>query len=82
MVTPRTKGSSAAIARVVIFGLALALAATTAHAQPRWVAVLDFANTAKDPALEWLGPAVGETLTTTLRTVRALSLVERPASTR
>ncbi len=55
----------------------LALVATPVLAQVRRVAVLDFVNTAKDPAIEWLGPAVAETLTTKLHALRSLRLVER-----
>ncbi|MBI4635423.1 MAG: tetratricopeptide repeat protein [Candidatus Rokubacteria bacterium] len=53
------------------------LAARPAHAEPRRVAVLDFANTARDPAVDWLGPAVAETLTTKLHAIRGFHLVER-----
>jgi tetratricopeptide (TPR) repeat protein len=41
------------------------------------VAVLDFANMAKDPAVEALGPAIAETLTTKLHSLGVLDLVER-----
>jgi tetratricopeptide (TPR) repeat protein len=50
---------------------------SVSHAQARRVAVLDFANTSKDPAIEALGPAMAETLTTKLHSLRALHLVER-----
>ena len=50
---------------------------SVSHAQARCVAVLDFANTTKDPAVEALGPAIAETLTTKLHSLRALHLVER-----
>ena len=50
---------------------------SVSHAQARRVAVLDFANAAKDPAVEALGPAIAETLTTKLQSIRALHLVER-----
>ncbi len=49
----------------------------TFGAEVRRVAVVDFVNTAKDPAFEWLGPAVGETLTTRLTALRNLQVVER-----
>jgi TolB-like protein len=48
-----------------------------APAQARRVAVLDFANAAKDPAVEALGPAIADALTTTLHRVRFLQLVQR-----
>jgi tetratricopeptide (TPR) repeat protein len=48
-----------------------------AEAAPPRVVVLDFSNTTKDAAVEWLGPAVAETLTTRLHGVRSLRLVER-----
>ena len=50
---------------------------SVSHAQARRVAVLDFANAAKDPAVEALGPAIAETLTTKLQSIRVLHLVER-----
>ena len=50
---------------------------SVSHAQARRVAVLDFANAAKDPAVEALGPAIAETLTTKLHSLGALELVER-----
>jgi tetratricopeptide (TPR) repeat protein len=50
---------------------------SVSHAQARRVAVLDFANAAKDPAVEALGPAIAETLTTKLRSLQALHIVER-----
>lgn len=46
-------------------------------ASQRRVAVLDFGNSSRDPAMEWLGPAIAETLTTKLHVVRDLQLVER-----
>lgn len=55
----------------------LALLAAPAEAQPRRVAVLDFANTTKDASVDWLGPAAAETITTKLNAIRALQLVER-----
>lgn len=62
---------------VVIELLGLLVLAAPASAQSRRVAVMDFANTAKDPALEWLGPTVAETITTKLQAIRTLQLVER-----
>lgn len=77
---PLARGNGAMKRRhgvAVVLTIVLLAGPHHAEAQPRRVAVLDFANTAKDPALEWLGPAVAETLTTKLHAVRALSLVER-----
>src|SRR5438876_1066465 len=52
------------------------LLVTPAAAQSRRIAVLDFANTTHDPALEWLGAAVAETITTKLHAIKSLQLVE------
>lgn len=57
--------------------LTLLLLTVPAHAQPRRVAVFDFVNTTKDPAVEWLGPAAADDITTRLHAVRSLQLVER-----
>ena len=38
---------------------------------------MDFVNTTKDPAMDWLGPSVAETVTTKLNAIRSLQLVER-----
>lgn len=55
----------------------IVLIAAPVHAEVRRVAVLDFANSGKDPALEWLGPAVADTVTTKLQAIRGLQMVER-----
>ena len=57
--------------------IVMGLLPSAAPAQVRRVAVLDFANTAKDPAVEALGPAIAETLTTKLHRVRVLQVVQR-----
>lgn len=57
--------------------LLLGLLPSVSEAQARRIAVLDFANAAKDPAVEALGPAIAETLTTKLQSVQVLQLVER-----
>src|SRR5438309_100431 len=63
---------------LLVLGVLVMLASPVpVDAQARRVAVLDFANSAKDPAVEWLGPAVAATLTTKLHAVRSLHLVER-----
>lgn len=63
--------------RCIVVAMAAVLSAMPAHAQSRRVAVLDFASTAKDPTVEWLGPAVAETITTKLAAIRSLHLIER-----
>lgn len=50
---------------------------TSVRAETRRLAVLDFVNSSKDPATEWLGPAVASTLTTKLHALRSLQLLER-----
>jgi tetratricopeptide (TPR) repeat protein len=57
--------------------LLLVLAAVPAYGETRRVIVLDFANTTKDAAVDWLGPAAAEDITTRLHAVRSLKLVER-----
>lgn len=57
--------------------LILVLAAVPAYGQTRRVVVLDFANTTKDAAVDWLGPAAAEDITTRLHALRSLKLVER-----
>lgn len=61
---------------VVVALVALALP-VLGEAAPRRLAVLDFVNSAKDPAVEWVGPAVAETITTKLHAVPLLHVVER-----
>ena len=55
--------------------LILILLPSVSDARARHVAVLDFANAAKDPAVEALGAAIAETLTTKLQaTIDALNI--------
>jgi len=68
--------------RWLLLMLALVSCPLPASAQVRRVAVMDFINTAKDPAMEWLGPSVAETVTTKLHAIRGLQLVERAQLTR
>lgn len=68
--------------RWLLLMLALMSCPLPASAQVRRVAVMDFVNTAKDPAMEWLGPSVAETVTTKLHAIRGLQLVERAQLTR
>lgn len=75
MAAPR-RGSECAWWALGALVLVVACAAP-AHAQARRVAVLDFTNSGRDAALEWLGPAVAETVTTKLHAIRGLQLVER-----
>jgi tetratricopeptide (TPR) repeat protein len=63
--------------RALLALLALLLLTSPATAQPRRVAILDFANATKDPAVDWLGAAAAEDVTTRLHAVRTLQLVER-----
>jgi TolB-like protein len=65
------------MARWLLLLLSLVLLPLPASAQVRRVAVMDFVNTTKDPAMEWLGPSVAETVTTKLNSIRSLQLVER-----
>ncbi|HYE94229.1 MAG TPA: tetratricopeptide repeat protein, partial [Terriglobales bacterium] len=62
-------------ALVLLLGLVVLPAAGAA--QGRRVAVLDFANSTRNPDVEWLGPAASETIVSKLAGVRALHLVER-----
>ena len=79
--SPRSAALAREMRRVLGYLVAclvvLVAPAASAQTSPRRVAVLDFANTAKDPSAEWLGPAVAETLTTKLHAIRALHMVER-----
>ena len=63
----------AALLLVILVGVLPSMS----HAQARRVAVLDFANATGDPTVEPIGPAIAETLTTKLHSLRALHLVER-----
>lgn len=65
------------VAMIVAAGVLLSCLCPSVEAAPPRVAVLDFSNTTKDANVEWLGPAVAETLTTKLHAVRSLRLVER-----
>ena len=63
--------------RWLLLTLALVLFSLPASAQMRRVAVIDFVNTTKDPAMEWIGRGAAETLTTKLQNAPTLQLVER-----
>lgn len=63
--------------RLLLAGVAVAVLTAPAAADTRRVAVLDFINTTKDQAVEWLGPAAAATITTKLNAVHSLQLVER-----
>ena len=73
----RRRSSTMRWALTALLVSSVALLPSVSQAQARRIAVLDFANAAKDPAVEALGPVIAETLTTKLQSVRVLELVER-----